>query len=130
MLRSGSSKGFTESIPIGGHCAPISIGGARALWKKAQKILRKNSASLTINSVTPMFKPLCTANVWLPKYVPSDIMSLNHNDIEDINKNRAENNITCIDGNPCMVKTPEQVSVKRETHVNMGQGEGETRWKG
>jgi hypothetical protein len=42
---------------------------------------KKNNASLTINKATPIFKPLCTAKVWLPKYVPSDITSLNHKNI-------------------------------------------------
>ena len=51
------------SIPIGGHCAPNSTVGDKALWKKAQNIAKKNNASLTINNATPMFKPLCTANV-------------------------------------------------------------------
>jgi len=41
--------------------------GDNALWKKAQKIARKNSASDTINKATPMLSPLCTANVWFPK---------------------------------------------------------------
>jgi hypothetical protein len=54
-------------------------------------------------------------------------MSLNHNDIENINNNRAEANMICTEGNPCMVRTPDDVSVKRETQVNIGQGEGETR---
>jgi hypothetical protein len=35
-----------------------------------------------MNNATPMCKPLCTAKVWLPKYVPSDITSLNHKLIE------------------------------------------------
>jgi hypothetical protein len=30
-----------------------------------------------------MLSPFCTAKVWLPKYVPSDIISLNHNDIDN-----------------------------------------------
>jgi hypothetical protein len=43
---------------------------------------KKNSPSLTINKATPIFNPLCTASVWLPRYVPSLIISLNQNDIE------------------------------------------------
>jgi hypothetical protein len=31
-----------------------------------------------------MFKPLCTAKVWSPIYVPSDIISRNQSDIENI----------------------------------------------
>lgn len=47
---------------------------------------KKNKASDNINSATPIFKPLCTAKVWLPKYVPSEIISLNHKLIEYITK--------------------------------------------
>ena len=54
-------------------------------------------------------------------------MSLNHKDIDDINSVKAINNIICTEGKPCMVITPEQVSVKRERQVKAGQGEGETR---
>jgi uncharacterized protein YlzI (FlbEa/FlbD family) len=54
-------------------------------------------------------------------------MSLNHNDIENISNNRPETNIICTEGNPCIVKTPEVISVKREREVKTGQGEGETR---
>jgi len=84
VLRSGSSKGFTGSIPIGGHWAPNSTVGVNALWKKAQNIAKKNNASDTINSITPKFNPFCTAKVWLPKKVPSDIISLNQKDIDEI----------------------------------------------
>jgi hypothetical protein len=61
---SGSSNGSIASIPIGGHIAPNSTAGERALWKNVQKIARKNKASDTINKPTPMFNPLCTARVW------------------------------------------------------------------
>ena len=57
-------------------------------------------------------------------------MSLNHNDIEDINNITAMPNIINTNGKPCIVSTPEQVSVKREIHVSIGQGDGETKWKG
>ena len=67
VLSKGSSNGFMDSIPIGGHFAPSSIVGDKALWKKAQNIARKNRTSDIINNATPIFKPLCTASVWLPK---------------------------------------------------------------
>ena len=63
VLSKGSSKGFTESIPIGGHCAPISTAGDNALWKNVQNIAKKNNASLTMNKATPILRPLCTARV-------------------------------------------------------------------
>lgn len=73
MLSKGNSKGFIGSIPRGGQLAPNSTVGDRALWKNAQKIAKKNKASETINKATPIFKPLCTAVVWLPKYVNKTI---------------------------------------------------------
>lgn len=63
VLSRGNSKGSTASIPIGGHCAPSSTVGDKALWKKAQKIAKKNNASDAINKAIPIFNPFCTANV-------------------------------------------------------------------
>jgi hypothetical protein len=63
VFNKGNSKGLIACIPIGGHCAPNSILGDNALWKKVQKIAKKNSASETINKATPIFIPLCTAKV-------------------------------------------------------------------
>ena len=74
-----------------------------------------------------MFKPLCTAKVWLPRYVASLITSLNQNDIEQITKTNSMYKKSCAEAKPCIVKTPEVVRDKRETHVKIGQGEGETR---
>ena len=67
VFNNGNSNGLIASIPAGGHEAPISTVGDKALWKKAQKIAKKNKASETINNATPMFNPLCTDNVWFPK---------------------------------------------------------------
>jgi len=64
--------------------APNSTVGDKALWKKDQNIAKKNKASEIINNATPIFIPLCTASVWLPKYVPSFVTSLNHRHIEYI----------------------------------------------
>ena len=69
MFNNGNSKGSIASIPKGGHIAPSSTAGERALWKNVQNIAKKNKASLTINKPTPRFNPLCTERVWLPKYV-------------------------------------------------------------
>ena len=130
MLSKGSSNGLTESIPLGGHRAPISAAGDKALWKKVQKIARKNNASLTINKPIPIFRPLCTAKVWLPKYVASLITSLNQNDIENITKSKAMYTKYSAKANPCIVETPDVVRANKHIHVKIGQGEGETRWKG
>lgn len=83
VFNKGNSKGLTGSIPKGGHWAPNSTVGVKALWKNAQNIAMKNKASDTINKITPKFNPFCTAEVWLPKKVPSVMMSLNQNDIEN-----------------------------------------------
>jgi hypothetical protein len=89
----GSSKGSIASIPIGGHIAPNSTAGERALWKNAQNIAKKNKASDAINKPTPKFSPLWTASVWLPIYVPSAIISLNQNDIDNIKAVRLKNKL-------------------------------------
>lgn len=117
VLSKGNSKGLTASIPLGGQWAPISIVGDNALWKKAQKIAKKNKASDTINKATPIFKPLCTASVWLPRYVASEITSRNQKDIEETKEKKAKYKKYCALLNPCIVKTPVVVRVKRETHV-------------
>ena len=67
VFNSGNSKALMASMPIGGHWAPTSTVGDKALWKYAQNMAKKNNASDAIKSATPIFKPLCTAKVWLPK---------------------------------------------------------------
>jgi hypothetical protein len=63
VFNKGNSKGLIASIPNGGHIAPNSTVGDKALWKKVQKIATNNKASDTMNKATPIFKPLCTARV-------------------------------------------------------------------
>jgi hypothetical protein len=58
VLSKGNSKGFTAVIPRGGHWAPSSTVGDKALWKNAQNIPKKNKPSEIINKATPMFNPL------------------------------------------------------------------------
>ena len=130
VLSNGSSKGLIASTPAGGQWAPNSVVGDSALWKKVQKIAKKNKASLTINNATPMFKPLCTASVWLPWYVASEITSLNQSDIENINVNSARYKLFCDKVNPCIVDTRLVVRAKSVKHVKRGQGDGDTKWKG
>lgn len=126
----GNSKGFIASTPIGGQCAPISIVGESALWKNAQNIAKKNKPSDTINKATPIFKPLCTANVWLPKYVASDITSRNQKDIDDIKVKNAKYKKYCALLKTCIDKTPDVVRVNNDIQVNIGHGDGETKWNG
>lgn len=130
VLSKGNSKGFIALIPIGGHWAPNSTVGDNELWKYAQNIAKKNNPSETINKATPKLRPLCTAKVWLPKYVPSDITSLNQNDIDDTKIINARYKKYDARLKPCMVNTPVVVKVNSAILVYSGQGEGETRWKG
>ena len=83
-----------------------------------------------MNYPTPKFKPLCTARVWLPKYVPSAIISLNHNDILLTKQIKDKKKILDACSKPCIHKTPVVVTLNNIPLVNKGQGEGFTRWKG
>jgi len=53
VFRKGISQGLNTTIPFGGHIDPISIEGAKLLWKKAQKKAKKKSISDTIKRITP-----------------------------------------------------------------------------
>jgi hypothetical protein len=53
VFKSGISIGSKGSIPLGGQIDPISITGARAAAKKAQKKAKKNIISDTMNKITP-----------------------------------------------------------------------------
>lgn len=53
VFRKGTSQGLNTTIPFGGHIEPMSIDGARLLWKNAQKKAKKNSISEIINKITP-----------------------------------------------------------------------------
>ena len=99
-----------------------------SLWKNAQNIAKKNSASDTINKATPILRPFCTANVWFPKYVPSDITSLNHNDIDNIKANKAKVKLLIAKLKFWNANTALKVDVNKDKLVFNGQGLGETRW--
>lgn len=130
VLSKGNSKGLTDSMPIGGQWVPISTLGDTALWKYAQKIPKKKRASDIIKRATPIFKPLCTARVWDPKYVPSVIISLNQNDIDAIKLSNPTNKPYIANIKPWKLNTAVVVTVNREKLVNIGHGDGDTRWKG
>jgi hypothetical protein len=53
VLSNGTSIGSNGSIPFGGQIEPISITGANAAAKKAQKKAKKNIISETIKSIIP-----------------------------------------------------------------------------
>ena len=130
VFNKGNSKGFIADIPIGGHIAPNSTVGDKALWKKVQNIAKKNNASDTINKATPILIPLWTAIVWLPKYVPSDMISRNQNDIEAITHISANIKKYSALLNKWKDNTPPVVKENKLALVYNGQGDGDTRWKG
>jgi hypothetical protein len=53
VLSNGTSIGLNVSIFLGGHIVPISITGANATAKNAQKNAKKNIISDTINNNIP-----------------------------------------------------------------------------
>ena len=64
VLSKGTEKGFNTSIPWGGHIVPISMAGAKLLWKNAQKKEKKKQTSEAINNNIPNFNPFLTMWVW------------------------------------------------------------------
>lgn len=60
VFKRGTPHGFMGFIPVGGQDIPISEVGVKALWKKAQKNLKKNITSLKTNSINPIFIPEVT----------------------------------------------------------------------
>lgn len=58
VLSRGIWKGFRGKIYIGGQHDPISILGAKLLWKYAQKKAKKKQTSEIINSIIPHHNPL------------------------------------------------------------------------
>jgi hypothetical protein len=53
VLSKGTSIGSKTLIPFGGQIEPISITGAKAAAKKAQKKAKKNITSETMNKIIP-----------------------------------------------------------------------------
>jgi hypothetical protein len=47
--------------------------------------------------------------------------------MDKITSNKAMYRKSCAKEKPCIVKTPDVVRAKRDIHVKIGQGEGETR---
>jgi len=92
VFNNGTEKGFRGSIPIGGHITPISIAGDKLLWKKAQKKLKKNKTSETINKRNPIFRPATAAFVWKPWNVASLTTSFSQTNIQRITTNKPNNN--------------------------------------
>jgi len=118
------------SIPIGGHWAPNSTVGVKALWKNAQNIAIKNNASETIKRIKPKCSPFCTAKVWFPKKLASLIISLNQKNIENITPIIPKYNILCKKEKLCIDRAVLIVTTNKNIDVLKGQGEGDTKWKG
>jgi hypothetical protein len=60
VLSNGIWNGAIAIMPSGGQRLPISMLGARLLWKNAQKKLKKNSTSEVIKRIIPQRRPLTT----------------------------------------------------------------------
>jgi len=80
-----------------------------------------------MNKATPKFKPLCTARVWFPKYVPSDMTSLNQKIMAASKLSNAKSKKELASLKACIANTPVVVRVNSVKEVNTGQGEGETK---
>ena len=78
VLSKGTEKASIVVIPTGGQTNPMSGVGAKDEWKKAQKNLKKNKTSLTINNSIPVFIPLTTGTLCHPWYVDSRETSRHH----------------------------------------------------
>ena len=80
-----------------------------------------------MNKAIPIFKPLCTASVWFPKYVPSLITSLNQKTMAASKLKNPNSKKELASLNACIVNTPVVVRVNSVKDVKTGQGEGETK---
>lgn len=78
MFRRGTWIGLKAVTPDGGQRSPISMTGARLLWKKAQKNEKKNITSDTINKIIPIRSPVTTVDVCNPCRLASRETSRHH----------------------------------------------------
>jgi len=62
--------------------------------------------------------------------LPSDITSLHQKAILETKHISAQGNQYSELEKPCIANTPDVVRVNKLIHVNRGQGDGETKWKG
>lgn len=112
--------------PVGGQHAPISIPGARLVWKKAQKKETKKKTSLTINKSIPQRRPNSTTEVWRPCMVPSLLISRHHcNIVSKIILN--PKNIRLIEFKWNHLIKPE-VRKKAPVELIKGHGDSSTMW--
>ena len=83
-------------MAFGGQIEPISITGAKAAAKNAQKKAKKNITSETINKIIPQRRPSCTMFVWRPSRVPSRTTSRHQTNIHV----KTANNPNKVDSKP------------------------------
>lgn len=60
--------------------------------------------------------------------LPSDIISLNQKDIVETREVKANSKNIPAQIKPCMVKTPDNVTVNKLILLYNGQGDGDTKW--
>jgi len=66
VFNKGIWKALKGKIPAGGQFNPISMEGARLLWKNPQKKDKKKKISDTINKIIPILSPVYTIKVCKP----------------------------------------------------------------
>ena len=109
---------------------PISIVGAKLLWKNAQKKAKKKNTSDIIKNITPYLKPFCTIPVWCPSNVDSRIISRHQTNIIINNIKNPKHKINPPWVYACIYNTPPVTQEKAEKEATNGHGLGSTRWKG
>jgi hypothetical protein len=77
VFHNGNPQGSNDRIPLGGHIDPMAIEGDKLQWKNAQKKLKKNIISDTMNKHIPNLIPCRTLYVWWPSNVASTTISAN-----------------------------------------------------
>ena len=65
--------------------------------------------------------------MWSPRKLPSEIISLNHKDIDSIKQVKAANRKKLPFEKLCMVYTPVVVRLSKDIQLLMGHGDGETK---
>ena len=128
VFRRGIWKGFIAETPIGGQIFPISMFGARLLWKNIQKKDTKNNTSETINRIIPIRSPFMTFWSWYPWNLLSRATSRHQVEVTKINKGKL-----ILIGNIyffLIIKIKPPIRFNLNNPLRRGQGLGEIMWKG
>jgi len=128
VFRRGTWNGFRDKVPNGGQEIPISMLGARLLWKKAQKKEKKNKISEIMNKSIPKRSPLITNKEWYPCQELSRHTSRHHRVEAKVTKKRliikAVKFLEII-----QIIILNNLFIERKPVIR-GQGLGEMMWKG